>query len=108
MPKDGDKLHGLPDNIDARKPPKNFKDAMSRVDAKEWREAYDKEYKGMMDRGAVRAVNPPPEPRFLGRPQERSTRASMEPSINGRSASGVQSQRHLLLSQIIGSVSLIN
>jgi hypothetical protein len=60
MPKEGDKLHGLPDNIDARKPPKNFKDAMSRVDAKEWREAYDKEYKGMMDRGAVRAVNPPP------------------------------------------------
>ena len=68
MLKEGDKLHGLPDNINASKPPKNFKDAMSRVDAKEWWEAYDKEYKGMMDRGAVQAVTPPPEPRSLGQP----------------------------------------
>ena len=59
MPKEGDKLHGLPDNINANKPLKSFKDAMSRVDAKEWQEAYNKEYKGMMDRGAVQAVNPP-------------------------------------------------
>ena len=58
---------------------------MSRVDAKEWQEAYNKEYKGMMDRGAVRAVNPPPPgPRSLGQPQGRSTRASMEPSTKVR------------------------
>ena len=78
MPKEGDKLHGLPDNINAIKPPKNFKDAMSRVDAKEWREAYDKEYKGMMDRGAVRAVNPPPGAKILGT----ATRTEYK-SING-------------------------
>ncbi len=32
---------------------------MSREDASEWQEVYFKEYKGMMDCGAVRAVKPP-------------------------------------------------
>ena len=46
--------------------PKSYKDAMSRVDYKEWQQAYSKEYKGMIDCGAVRAVKPPPGVKILG------------------------------------------
>ncbi len=64
--KEGTKLEGMPDSINANKPPKNYKDAMSREDSREWQEAYFKEYKGMMDRGAVQAVKPPPGAKILG------------------------------------------
>ena len=64
--KEGTKLEGLPDSINANKPPKSYKDAMSREDSREWQDAYFKEYKGMMDRGAVRAVKPPPGAKILG------------------------------------------
>jgi hypothetical protein len=47
--KEEPKIRGLPDNIDPTKPPKNFKDAKSRVDRDEWMAAYSKEYQGMMD-----------------------------------------------------------
>ena len=46
--------------------PKNFKNANSREDAQEWVDAYCKEYRGMMDRGAVKAVKPPPGAKILG------------------------------------------
>jgi hypothetical protein len=66
--KEGTKLEGLPDSINANKPPKNYKDAMSREDSREWQDAYFKfkEYKGMINRGAVRAVKPPPGAKILG------------------------------------------
>ena len=47
--KEGVRMKGLPNDIDPTKPPKNYKNASSRSDAKEWRDAYFKEYKGMMD-----------------------------------------------------------
>ena len=59
-------MEGLPDSIDPTKPPKNFKDANSREDAQEWMDAYFKEYKGVMDLGAVKAVKPPPGAKILG------------------------------------------
>ena len=59
-------MQGLPYNIDPTKPPKNFKDASSRSDAKEWIDAYFREYKGMMDRGAVKTVKPPQGAKILG------------------------------------------
>ena len=34
---------GVPPGIDVNKPPKNFRDAMSREDLQEWAEAYDSE-----------------------------------------------------------------
>jgi hypothetical protein len=64
--KEGAKLEGLPYSINANKPPKSYKDAMSREDSREWQEAYFKEYKGMMDCGAVQAVKPPPGAKILG------------------------------------------
>jgi len=60
------RMKGLPNDIDPTKPPKNFKDASSRSDAKEWIDAFFKEYKGMMDRGAVKAVKPPQGAKILG------------------------------------------
>jgi len=59
-------MQGLPDGIDPSKPPKNYRDSQSRIDAREWMEAYNKEYQGMMDRGAVRVAKPPPGAKILG------------------------------------------
>ena len=59
-------MGGLPDSIDPTKPPRNFKDASSREDSHQWIDAYYKECKGMMDRGAVKAVKPPPGAKILG------------------------------------------
>jgi hypothetical protein len=42
----GNRIKGLPGNIDPTKPPKNFRDAMSREDSQEWAEAYDAEHQG--------------------------------------------------------------
>jgi hypothetical protein len=50
------KMKGLPDYIDPTKPPKSYKDAMSRPDAAEWAEAYDKEYMGIKQRGVFEVV----------------------------------------------------
>ena len=49
-------MEGLPDSID----PTSREDAQQRMDA------YFKEYKGMMDRGAVKAVKPQPGAKFIG------------------------------------------
>ena len=51
-------LKGLPPSIDPDRPPKNYKDAMSREDKQEWAEAYNKEYQGFMERKAFRVVRP--------------------------------------------------
>ncbi len=40
----GNRFTGLPGNIDPTKPPKNFRDAMSREDRQEWAEEYDAEH----------------------------------------------------------------
>ena len=51
-------LKGLPTSIDPDRPPKNYKDAMSREDRQEWAEAYAKEYRGFMERDAFKVVRP--------------------------------------------------
>ncbi len=59
-------VHGLPDNIDPDRPPKNFKDAMSRPDSQEWAQAYQKEFQGCKDRNVFAVVKPPPGTKVLG------------------------------------------
>jgi hypothetical protein len=44
----GSRIEGLTGNIDPTKPPKNFRDAMSREDRQEWAEAYDAEHQDSM------------------------------------------------------------
>ncbi len=53
-------LKGLPPSIDPDRPPKNFKDAMSRDDKQEWAvsEAYNKKYQGFKERNAFKMVGP--------------------------------------------------
>jgi hypothetical protein len=41
------KVKGLPNSISPNKPPKSYKEAMSREDSAEWAEAYTKEYMGL-------------------------------------------------------------
>ena len=53
-------LKGLPPSINPDRPPKNYKDAMSREDRQEWGEAFTKEYRGFVERGAFKAVRPRP------------------------------------------------
>jgi hypothetical protein len=53
-------LQGLPISINPDLPPKNFKDAMSRVDKQEWATAYDEEYQGFFERQAVKVVRAKP------------------------------------------------
>jgi hypothetical protein len=50
------KIKGLPDYIDASKPPKNFQDAMLWADCQEWAEALNKEYMGFKQRGVFELV----------------------------------------------------
>ena len=52
--------------IDYNRPPKNYKDAMSRPDAPEWMEAYMNEYQGFKNRDVVKIVVPPPGAKILG------------------------------------------
>jgi hypothetical protein len=41
------KVKGLPNSINPNKPPKSYKEDMSREDSAEWAEAYNKEYMGL-------------------------------------------------------------
>ena len=43
------------------KPPKNFRDAMSREDRREWAEAYDSEYQGFLEHGTLKIVRLKPQ-----------------------------------------------
>ena len=51
---------GVPAGIDVNKPPKKFRDAMSREDRQEWAEAYDSEYQGFLRNGTLKLVLPAP------------------------------------------------
>ncbi len=53
-------LKGLPISVNPDRPPRNFKDAMSRVDKQEWATAYDIEYQGFFERQAFKVVPAPP------------------------------------------------
>ena len=58
-------LKGLPTSINPDRPPRNFKDAMSREDKQEWAEAFDKEYRGFKERNAFKVVRPQPGVKIL-------------------------------------------
>ena len=57
---------GVPAGVDVTKPPKNFRDAMSREDRQEWAEAYDSEYQGFYDHGTLKVVRPEPGAKVIG------------------------------------------
>ena len=59
------RIKGLPIGIDPTKPPKNYADAMTRPDAAEWSDAYDKEYEGFKREGAFTPVFPEPGEKVL-------------------------------------------
>jgi len=52
------RVKGLPDSIDPKKPPRNYRDAMSREDKHEWAEAYMAEYQGFLTQGTLKIVKP--------------------------------------------------
>ena len=51
-------VKGLPDSIDLKKPPRNYRGAMSREDKHEWAEAYMTEYQGFLTQGALKIAKP--------------------------------------------------
>ena len=57
---------GVPAGIDVNKPPKNFRDAMSRVDRQERTEAYDSEYQGFLKQETLKIVRLEPADKILG------------------------------------------
>jgi hypothetical protein len=50
------RIKGLPDSIDTTKPPRSYREAMTREDAREWAEALNKEYMGFKQRGVFELV----------------------------------------------------
>ena len=52
--------------INVNKPPKNFRNAMSREDRQEWAEAYDSEYQGFVEHGTLKIVRLEPGDKILG------------------------------------------
>ena len=52
--------------VDFNRPPRSYRDAMSRVDSAEWAEAYSTEQRGFTERGAFSIVKPPPGVKILG------------------------------------------
>jgi hypothetical protein len=56
----------VPAGKDVTKPPKNFRDAMSREDRQEWADAYDSEYQGFYDHGTLKVVRPEPGAKVIG------------------------------------------
>ncbi len=50
------KVKGLPNSIDPDKPPKSYKDAMSREDSAEWAVEYNKEFMGLKQRNVFEVV----------------------------------------------------
>ena len=55
---------GVPAEIDVNKPPKNFRDAMSREDLQERAEAYDNEYQH--EHETLKMVRPEPGVKIIG------------------------------------------
>ena len=59
-------LQGLDPSINPDRPPRNFKDAMSRSDRQDWAEALNKEFLGFKDMKALAIVKPPKGAKILG------------------------------------------
>ena len=63
---EGNSSNGAQPGVDLNKPPKNFKDALSRKDANDWIESYRREYQGFIDRDALEVVPRPKGAKVLG------------------------------------------
>ncbi len=63
---DSSRIKGLPENIDPTKPPRNFRDAMSREDRQEWAEAYDAEHQGFYEHQTLSISRPEPGAKIFG------------------------------------------
>ena len=74
-------MTGVPAGIDVNKPPKNFRDAMSREDLQECAEAYDSEYQGFLEHGTLKILQLRVEPgaKMLGT----TTRTECKVTTNG-------------------------
>ena len=59
------KVKGLPNSIDSNKPPRNYRDAMSREDRQEWATAYMEEYQGFHEQGTLKVARPEPGAKIL-------------------------------------------
>ena len=59
------KVKGLPNSIDTSKPPRNYKDAMSREDRQEWAAAYMEEHQGFHEQGTLKIARPEPGAKIL-------------------------------------------
>jgi hypothetical protein len=53
------RVKGLPSSIDPSKPPRSYRDAMTREDWQEWGEAYLKEHQGFIEQGTFKIARPP-------------------------------------------------
>ncbi len=64
----GGRINGLPlaGIIDPTKPPKNFRDTMSREDCQECAEAYDAEHQGFNEHQTLTISRPEPDAKNLG------------------------------------------
>jgi hypothetical protein len=60
------RVKGLPGNIDPSKPPKIFKDAMSRKDRRQLADAYDREYQGFFEHKTLKLARPEPGAKIRG------------------------------------------
>ena len=59
------RVKGLPSSIDPNKPPRNYRDAMSREDRQEWAAAYMEEHQGFFEQGTLQVARPEPGAKIL-------------------------------------------
>ncbi len=57
---------GLTRELDPTKPPKNFRDAMSREDPQEGAEVYNAEHQGFYEHQTLKIARPEPDAKILG------------------------------------------
>jgi hypothetical protein len=66
IPDDSNSSNGAAPGVDLNKPPRNFNDALSRVDVADWIESYRREFQGFIDRDALEEVPRPKGVKVLG------------------------------------------
>ncbi len=54
------KVKELPNSIDTNKPPRNYRDAMSREDRQKWAAAYREVHPGFHEQGTLKIARPKP------------------------------------------------
>ena len=59
------RVKGLPNSIDPNKPPRNYRDAMTREDRQEWAAACTEEHQGFREQGTLQVARPEPGAKIL-------------------------------------------